>query len=522
MPADTTGTIDKGSNAWLEVFLETTGGVPLTGLTAADFSVSAVTSRVVVWRKVGNSVQIPYIIPIDETPSVTSVKATGNLIGSADFGNNETVTIGTKVYTFQTTLTDVNGNIQIAGTLAGSLTNLSDAIKLTGTPGTQYAASMTIHPTVTVASTTATQINFEAKNPGTAGNLIALADTATNADVSGAFLTGGVDDEYTFLEIGHGKYAVALPASGNWPISNDVSGTLVLEAIPDAGTPVGLSRAYDSVDPAGADALFEALLGSGQIRSDARQWRGTALATPNVAGVPAVDTIRWAGDLVGPTYSAFPLTNVLSSGQSQAADNSGFAKITLAAGTVGFDGNFVGASILITSGTGAGAVGTIWNTVASTDVALVQPHTPNGFWATPPHPSFYAILNSALASLVFGDVGVIADAIWDEEQSGHVAAGTFGKYLDGQITLLIPDTVPNLITAELTNIADAILKRDWTAVSGEAERSILNALRMLRNRVELNRVGGTYTVYKEDDSTPAYTGVLTTAAGEAISSMDPT
>jgi len=123
------------------------------------------------------------------------VKATGTLTGSSNFGNTETVTIGTKVYTFQTTLTDVDGHVQIGGTLTVSLANLLAAINLTGTPGTDYALSTTIHPTVTATASDATTLSVEAKTPGTVGNAIATTETAANAAWGGATLSGGVDGD---------------------------------------------------------------------------------------------------------------------------------------------------------------------------------------------------------------------------------------------------------------------------------------------------------------------------------------
>lgn len=59
-----------------------------------------------------------------------------------------------------------------------------------------------------------------------------------------------------------------------------------------------------------------------------------------------------------------------------------------------------------------------------------------------------------------------------------------------------------------TEAVDDILKRDMSAVSGEASRSPLNALRTLRNRWTLS--GSTLTVYKEDGTTTAYTSSVTT------------
>jgi hypothetical protein len=69
-------------------------------------------------------------------------------------------------------------------------------------------------------------------------------------------------------------------------------------------------------------------------------------------------------------------------------------------------------------------------------------------------------------------------------------------------------------------IADAVLKRDWTSVTGEASRSVLNALRAIRNKV--SRSGSTLTVCAEDDSTEAWSASITTSSSaEAITEVDP-
>lgn len=70
-----------------------------------------------------------------------------------------------------------------------------------------------------------------------------------------------------------------------------------------------------------------------------------------------------------------------------------------------------------------------------------------------------------------------------------------------------------------TENADALLNRDMAAVSVTNTRSPINALRLFRNRAAI--AGGTLTVYEEDDSTPAWTGAVTTAAGNPISEIDP-
>lgn len=87
------------------------------------------------------------------------------------------------------------------------------------------------------------------------------------------------------------------------------------------------------------------------------------------------------------------------------------------------------------------------------------------------------------------------------------------------------DDVPGLIAAlnnvSANDVADAVLKRDWTAVTGEAARSVLNALRFLRNKRSIT--GTTLTVTEEDDSTPAWTATLTADENaDPITSVDPT
>jgi hypothetical protein len=109
--------------------------------------------------------------------------------------DTETVTIDAKVYTFQTTLTDVDGNVLIGATAAASLVNLRAAINLTASgAGSLYAASMTVHPTAWVPSvTTATTIVAAAKTGGVAGDAIASTETLTNGSWGAATLENGAD-----------------------------------------------------------------------------------------------------------------------------------------------------------------------------------------------------------------------------------------------------------------------------------------------------------------------------------------
>ena len=65
-------------------------------------------------------------------------------------GQTPAMTIGGKVYRFQSVLTDIDGNIAI-GTLTATRLNIVAAINATLPSGTQYAASTLQHPTVSAA-----------------------------------------------------------------------------------------------------------------------------------------------------------------------------------------------------------------------------------------------------------------------------------------------------------------------------------------------------------------------------------
>jgi hypothetical protein len=118
--------------------------------------------------------------------------ATQVLTSTGVFTDTQTVVVGGKTYTTQTSLTNVDGNVAIGGSAAITLQNLFDAINLTGTPGTQYAAAMTKNTQVKATAVTATTLTVAAKVPGTVGNLIPATETQTNAAWGAATLAGAV------------------------------------------------------------------------------------------------------------------------------------------------------------------------------------------------------------------------------------------------------------------------------------------------------------------------------------------
>ena len=99
------------------------------------------------------------------------------------------------------------------------------------------------------------------------------------------------------------------------------------------------------------------------------------------------------------------------------------------------------------------------------------------------------------------------------------ATTTIAGYIDTEVAAIkaktdlipaAPAAVGDIPTA--VQNADALLKRDWTSVTGEASRSVLNALRFIRNRFSTSVLPGSVTVHKEDDTTLALTKPLVTDA----------
>lgn len=165
-----------------------------------------------------------------------------------------------------------------------------------------------------------------------------------------------------------------------------------------------------------------------------------------------------------------------------------------------------------------------------------------------------AVSSRAVAGDAMSLTAGAVDSVWDEAQSGHVTAGTFGKRLDADVSTRSSHNAAGVwgeasrtitggtidtnndklgygLAADAVNaaaiavdgaqeIADELLKRDLGAVTGEASRSALNALRFIRNRFRIQ--GTTLTVFKEDDTTTAWTATITATAGaDPITESDP-
>jgi hypothetical protein len=181
---------------------------------------SAVSIVVAEARSFGGTLKWYYTIHHKETtyqitPSqLTSVAATGTLTNTANFANTDTVTTGTKTYTFQTALTNVDGNVLIGATASDSLDNLIAAINLGAGSGTVYAAATTANGFVSAVAGAGDTMDVTALVSGTAGNTIATTETSANASWGAATLSGGNNDTIDYAPTGWAG-ATTVRASSN-------------------------------------------------------------------------------------------------------------------------------------------------------------------------------------------------------------------------------------------------------------------------------------------------------------------
>jgi len=192
------------------------------------------------------------------TDSNTAVQATGTLTTTANFSNGETVTTGTKTYTFQTVLTNVDGNVLIGATAANSLANLANAIILGAGSGTVYAAATTANTFVTATSGAST-LSLTAITGGPNGNTIATTETAANASFATATLTGGsgVDillayqgttDDKCYFAFSDGAKYVPAGTPTNQPTATDSTDIFVASSgFGNTGTVINATTSGDRI-----------------------------------------------------------------------------------------------------------------------------------------------------------------------------------------------------------------------------------------------------------------------------------
>lgn len=160
--------------------------------TAELFTAPAVPTGGTTGVSVGASEANPYVVVpgvIGQTYTVTSIALqTGGgykayafyIHATGNFADGDTVTIGDQVYTYQTVLTNVAGNVLIGPSWQNSLDYLVAAMDLGAGAGTFYAAATTLNVKATgyVRNRGDWEIVATARVAGLAGNAIACLDSS--------------------------------------------------------------------------------------------------------------------------------------------------------------------------------------------------------------------------------------------------------------------------------------------------------------------------------------------------------
>ena len=135
--------------------------------------------------------------------SYTDGRAEEDLTISVQPTPGDTITIGTRTYTFQAngSLTNVAYNIEVGLSLGATQLNIFNAVMRAGTPGTGYAALTPANDAATMSKFTANVATVKARVSGSAGD--AIATTSVLTEVGDGFgsttLSGGDRSFYTLL-----------------------------------------------------------------------------------------------------------------------------------------------------------------------------------------------------------------------------------------------------------------------------------------------------------------------------------
>jgi hypothetical protein len=197
---------------------------------------------------------------VQNTGAVVGITpATGVLTFTGNGVNDQTITIGTHVYTWKTTLTGAANEVHIKGTAALSIVALVAAINDTGVEGTDYGTGTVANAFVTAADGAGDTVDLTAIVYGTAGNSIATTETGTNTSFGGATLSGGADatDKMSTLA---SQMRTALNLDDNVAASIFVSSTNVLTVAGTADV-LGDHRVFAYVSPPNAEETEEGVPG---------------------------------------------------------------------------------------------------------------------------------------------------------------------------------------------------------------------------------------------------------------------
>jgi hypothetical protein len=188
---------------------------------------------------------------------------------------DQTVTIGSTVYTFKATASGAAYTVAIGSTIAETLDNLMAAINASGTAAVDYGVGTVKHPTVSAQSFYGLTLLILANAAGLDGNTIALASTAGTWNNSFTTLRGGnnvVEPQHlafprSYLYDRDGVLVVGIPHKLKFATAEYAARALADTLLPDPTVdPTGrnVKKKLEKVGPIEQETTYESGL-PGQI-----------------------------------------------------------------------------------------------------------------------------------------------------------------------------------------------------------------------------------------------------------------
>lgn len=185
----------NNGSTWIEIVSSDAGSQTISIDFAATVDGVTVGPRVVTIPAGATRLSGPWPTQTYNVSTAADGTLTSDAVAPAD---GETVTIGSQVYTFKTTLTATANQVKIGANAAEALTNLKAAINAAAGEGTLYGTGTTANALVTAGTLTATTLLVTAKTAGVGGNSCATTETSTHLSWGGATLSGGAASVITF------------------------------------------------------------------------------------------------------------------------------------------------------------------------------------------------------------------------------------------------------------------------------------------------------------------------------------
>lgn len=170
---------------------------------------------------------------IATTETSVHLSWTGTTLNAGTAGvAGETVTIGSKTYTFVATLTESYGNatavvneVLYGSSVTTAFANLRKAINHSATEGTDYSTGTTANADATSGASDATTVSLTAVTIGTPGNSVATTETMANGAFGATTLTGGTYGPGVLARQALTWSASAVETSQPVDIESDISST---------------------------------------------------------------------------------------------------------------------------------------------------------------------------------------------------------------------------------------------------------------------------------------------------------